>query len=52
MKKIFLLELLRNFDIDVALLQETFLIEKDKFYIEGYKIFKADIQIRKKELLF
>ena len=48
MKKIFLLDLLRNFDIDVALLQETFLIEEDKLYIEGYKIFRADNQIRRK----
>ena len=48
MKKIFLLDLLRNFDIDVALLQETFLIEEDKFYLEGYKIFRADNQIRRK----
>ena len=50
MKKICLFDLLRNFDIDIALLRETFLIEEDKLYIEGYKIFKADNQIRRKGL--
>ena len=37
-----------NNDIDIALLQETFLIEKDKLYIDGYKIYRADNQIRRK----
>ena len=45
-KKIFLIDVLR--DIDIALIQETFLIEDDKLYIEGYKIYRADNQIRRK----
>ena len=47
-KKIMLIDILRSNEIDIALLQETFLIEEDKFYIEGYKIYRADNQIRRK----
>ena len=47
-KRIFLLDVLRSNDIDIALLQETFLIEQDKLYIDGYKIYRADNQIRRK----
>ena len=47
-KRIFLLDMLRSNDIDIALLQETFLIEQDKLYMDGYKIYRADNQIRRK----
>ena len=47
-KKIFLLDVLRCYEIDIALIQETFLIEEDKLYIDGYKIYRADNQIRRK----
>ena len=47
-KRIFLLDVLRSNDIDIALLQETFLIEQDKLYIDSYKIYRADNQIRRK----
>ena len=47
-KKIMLVDILRSNEIDIALLQETFLIEEDKLYIEGYKIYRADNQIRRK----
>ena len=47
-KKILLIDILRSKDIDLALLQETFLIEEDKLYIDGYKIYRADNQIRRK----
>ena len=47
-KKIMLVDILRSNEIDIALLQETFLIAEDKFYIGGYKIYRADNQIRRK----
>ena len=47
-KKIFLLDVLRCYEIDIALIQETFLIEEDKLYIDRYKIYRADNQIRRK----
>lgn len=43
-----MIDILRSKDIDLALLQETFLIEEDKLYIDGYKIYRADNQIRRK----
>ena len=43
-----LVDILRSNENDIALLQETFLIEEDKLYIEGYKIYRADNQIRRK----
>ena len=39
---------MRRYDIDIALIQETFLIEEDKLYIEGYKVYRADNQLRRK----
>ena len=39
---------MRGYDIDIALIQETFLIEEDKLYIEGYKVYRADNQLRRK----
>lgn len=47
-KKLLLIDILRSKDIDIALLQETFLIEEDKLYSDGYKIYRADNQIRRK----
>ena len=40
LKKLFIIDLLRSREIDIAFLQETFLIKTDKVYFHGYKIFR------------
>ena len=47
-KNLLLIDILRSKDIDIALLQETFLIESDKLYFEGYKVYRGDNQVRRK----
>ena len=47
-KKLLLVDILRSKDIDIALLQETYLIKEDELYIEGFKIYRGDNQIRRK----
>ena len=40
LKRLFNIDLLRIREIDIAFLQETFLIKTDKVYFHGYKIFR------------
>ena len=47
-KKLLLIYLLKSKDIDIALLQETYLIENGKLYIKGYKVYRGDNTIRRK----
>jgi len=49
LKKLLIIDLLRSKNIDVALIQETFLIKGDKLYFNGYKIFRDEnyLNIRK-----
>ena len=42
LKKIFIIDLLRSRKIDVAFIQETFLLKTDKIYFSGYKIFRDE----------
>ena len=42
LKKIFIIDLLRSRKIDVAFVQETFLLKTDKIYFSGYKIFRDE----------
>ena len=49
LKRVFIIDLLRAKDIDIGLIQETFLIKKDPLYFEGYKIYRDDHEtIRRK----
>ena len=41
-KRLYLINLLYEEDIHIALLQETHLTNKEKMYIKGYKIFRSD----------
>ena len=47
-KKIMLIDILRTKEIDIAFLQETFLIKTERLYIQGYKIYKTDYNQRRK----
>ena len=40
-----IIQQLNKYNIHIALLQETMLIEKDKLYIKNYKIYRADADI-------
>ena len=41
-KRSLLIEQLNTHDIQVALLQETMFIKKDKLFIKGYKTYRAE----------
>lgn len=43
-----MIDALRKLKCDIALLQETFLLEKDQLYIKGFRIFRADGPTRSK----
>ena len=45
--KSFLMQQLREKNIDIALIQETMLKENDTFYIKNYKIFRANSNFRR-----
>ena len=49
LKRILLIDILRSKRIDVALLQETFLIKKDPLYFEGYKIYRDDNEMQRRK---
>ena len=40
LKKLFIIDLLRSREIDIAFLQETLLLKTDKVYFQEYKIFR------------
>ena len=42
LKKLLIIDLLRSKNIDIALIQETFLIKGDKLYFSGYKIYRDE----------
>ena len=46
-----IIQQLNKYNIHIALLQETMLIEKDKLYIKNYKIYRADADIRRRRVL-
>ena len=50
-KRSFLIEQLYTYDIQVALIQETMLIKKDKLFIKGYKTYRAEGNLRRKGVL-
>ena len=50
-KRSFLIEQLYTYDIQVALIQETMLIKKNKLFIKGYKTYRAEGNIRRKGVL-
>ena len=43
------MDVLRSKEIDIALLQETFLIKKVPLYFEGYKIFRDDNELQRRK---
>ena len=49
LKRILLMDILRSKKLDLALLQETFLIKKDPLYFEGYKIYRDDNEIQRRK---
>ena len=49
LKRILIMDILRSKEIDIALIQETFLIKKDPLYFEGYKIFRDDNEIERRK---
>ena len=49
LKRILIMDILRSKEIDIALLQETFLIKKDPLYFEGYKIFRDDNELQRRK---
>lgn len=52
LKRLFLIDLidiLRNRQIDIAFIQETFLNKNDKLYFSGYKIFRSNNEIQRRK---
>jgi len=49
LKKLLIIDLLRSKNIDVALIQETFLIKGDKLYFNGYKIFRDENYLNRRK---
>ena len=49
LKKLFIIDLLRSREIDIAFLQETFLLKTDKIFFQGYKIFRDANEISRRK---
>ena len=49
LKRILVMDLLRNKEVDIAFVNETFLLKTDKLYLEGYKIFRDDNCIQRRK---
>ena len=49
LKRILLIAILRNQEIDVTLIQESFLFKKVPIYFEGYKIYLNDNEIERRK---
>ena len=46
--KTFLLSILNGRDIDMCLIQETFFIQEDKFFLNEWRVFRADANTKRK----
>ena len=49
LKRVLLMDILRSKEIDIAFLQETFLLKKDSLYFEGYKIYRDDNEVQRRK---
>ena len=48
-KRLLIIDLLRSKEIDIACIQETFLIKDDPLYFEGYKIFRDENNTKRRK---